>query len=47
MADALATACMVIGTEKSKDLINSLEGVEAYLISSDGTWTSEGFHIDK
>lgn len=47
MADALATACMVIGTEESKDLINSLEGVEAYLISSDGTWTSEGFHIDK
>lgn len=44
-ADALATACMVLGTEESKALIERLEGVEAYLISSDGVWTSEGFHL--
>lgn len=44
-ADALATACMVLGMEKSKSLIESIEGVEAYLISSDGIWTSDGFHL--
>lgn len=44
-ADALATACMVLGTEESKSLIESLDGVEAYLISSDEIWTSEGFHL--
>lgn len=46
-ADALATACMVIGVEKAKELIGSLSGVDAYLIFSaeDGTmtdWSSPG-----
>lgn len=45
MADALATACMVLGTEDAKALINSLADVEAYLISADGTWTSDGFGL--
>jgi len=44
-ADALATACMVMGAEEAKKLIESLPEVEGYLISSDGTWTSEGFTL--
>ena len=31
-ADALASICMVMGMERSLDLINSLDGVEAYYI---------------
>lgn len=47
-ADAFATACMVKGLNGSKDLILSLEGVEAYLVYSTDegmvkTWTSPGF----
>jgi len=47
-ADALATWCMVIGSEAAEKLILSLEGVEGYLVSSapDGTtvsWQSPGF----
>lgn len=47
-ADALATWCMVIGTEKSRELILSLDGVEACLIFSDAdgsmvSWRSPGF----
>ena len=34
-ADAYATACMVIGLEKSVKLIESLPDMEAYFISSD------------
>jgi thiamine biosynthesis lipoprotein len=34
-ADALATAMMVMNVESGLDLINSQEGVEAYLISKD------------
>jgi thiamine biosynthesis lipoprotein len=34
-ADALATTCMVIGLEKAKELVDSLEGVEALFIYSD------------
>jgi thiamine biosynthesis lipoprotein len=34
-ADAYATACMAMGLEKSKALINSLPELEAYFISSD------------
>ena len=34
-ADALATACMVLDTEKSIELIESLDGVEAMLIYSE------------
>ncbi len=35
LADALATACMVLGAESSLDLIESLQGVEGYLIYAD------------
>lgn len=46
-ADALATACMVLGEESAKKLINNLEGVEAVLIlRKDSTdydiWFSSG-----
>lgn len=34
-ADALATACMVLGTEKSIALLNTLEDIEGYFILSD------------
>ncbi len=34
-ADALATACMVMGPEKAKEFISELEGVEAYFVLSD------------
>ena len=42
-ADALATACMVIGPEKARALIESRPELEGYLIMSEGTWMSEGF----
>lgn len=47
-ADAAATACMVMGLEKSQQWINSLPEFEAFFIfrNSDGemeTWKSEGF----
>lgn len=47
-ADAAATACMVMGLEKSKTWISSLSDYEAFLIfrNQDGemeTWTSTGF----
>lgn len=46
-ADALATACMVMGREKAIELISSLENVDAYLVYSDEegnfrTWFTEG-----
>lgn len=46
-ADALATTCMVLGLEGSQQLIESLSGVDAYLIFSaeDGSmavWASPG-----
>ncbi|MBP5637404.1 MAG: FAD:protein FMN transferase [Bacteroidales bacterium] len=49
-ADALATLCMVLGPVEAKALILSMEGVEAYLISSDGEggmteWASPGFTL--
>jgi FAD:protein FMN transferase len=34
-ADALATACMVMGPEKAKEFISGLEDVEAYFITTD------------
>ena len=46
-ADALATACMVMGPEKAKEFISSRPGIEGYLICSDGVWTSEGFALEK
>lgn len=44
-ADALATACMVMGPEASREYILSHEGIEGYLITSEGTWKSEGFRL--
>ncbi len=46
-ADALATACMVLGLEKARDLIQKIDGLEAYLVYSDEegdfkTWFTEG-----
>ncbi len=35
VADAYATACMVVGVEEARRLIDSVEGVEAYFIFSD------------
>ncbi|MBP5626092.1 MAG: FAD:protein FMN transferase [Bacteroidales bacterium] len=42
-ADALATACMVLGPEGAKALIEGRPDLEGYLITADGTWMSEGF----
>ncbi|MCR4824122.1 MAG: FAD:protein FMN transferase [Bacteroidales bacterium] len=42
-ADALATACMVIGPEQARELIESRPDIEGYLIMAGGTWMSEGF----
>ncbi len=49
-ADALATLCMVLGPVEAKALILSMDGVEAYLISSDEEggmteWASPGFTL--
>ena len=49
-ADALASICMVMGKERSLDIINSLDGVEAYYIfvNDQGeleTYATEGFKI--
>ncbi|MBR4391445.1 MAG: FAD:protein FMN transferase [Bacteroidales bacterium] len=49
-ADALASICMVMGMERSLDLINSLAGVEAYYIFVNEkneleTFATEGFLI--
>jgi FAD:protein FMN transferase len=40
-ADALATACMVLGIEKAMKLCESTDGVEGYFIigNKDGSWT--------
>lgn len=45
-ADALASICMVMGLEKSLPLIESLEGVEAYYISSNNQGELEAFATD-
>ncbi len=42
-ADALATACMVLGPDQARALIESRPGVEGYLILASGTWMSAGF----
>ena len=44
-ADALATACMVLGPEAAKELILSRPELEGYLITDAGTWTSDGFSL--
>ncbi len=48
VADAYATACMVMGMEKAKKMLQSLENVEGYLIYGDPegqfqVWASPGF----
>lgn len=44
-ADALATACMVLGPDGAKALITSRPEIEGYLIMGSGTWKSEGFAL--
>ena len=51
-ADALATWCMVIGLDSARDLLQSMEGVEGYLIytAGDGSmteWATPGFTLSK
>lgn len=49
LADALATYCMVIGLEDAEKFISSADGIEGYLIYSDGdtmkTWASDGITV--
>lgn len=45
LADAVATYCMVIGPEASREFILGREDFEGYLITSDGVWTSPGFTL--
>jgi thiamine biosynthesis lipoprotein len=40
MADALSTACFVLGEEKGMALIQSQDNVEALFIRTDGTMTA-------
>lgn len=42
-ADAIATACMVMGPSLAEEFIKSYDGVEAYFIYSEGSWASDGF----
>lgn len=46
-ADALATACMVMGPQKAREFISSRADIEGYLICSDGVWVSDGFALEK
>ena len=46
-ADSLATACMVLGPQGARELVEALDGVEAYLIFADGVWTSKGFNLEQ
>lgn len=48
IADAYATACMVTGLERAKEMVKDIEEVEAYLIYGDPdgqyqVWATEGF----
>lgn len=44
--DALSTACLIFGREKALELIESLEGFEAYIIdSSDTEYMTSGFML--
>lgn len=45
-ADALATACMVMGPEKSRELIEARDDIEGYLICRDSVWVSAGFDYE-
>lgn len=42
-ADALATYFMVVGLEEARAFVESHPEIEACLITSEGTWQSEGF----
>ena len=42
-ADALATYFMVVGLEQARSFVETHNDIEACLITSDGTWRSEGF----
>ena len=49
-ADALASICMVMGMERSLEIINSLDGIEAYYIFVNArgeleTFATEGFQV--
>lgn len=44
-ADAIATACMVMGPQAAKDYILAHSDIEGYLICSDSTWHSDGFRV--
>jgi len=45
-ADALATACMVMGVDNAKKMIDQMEGVEALLIYSDENGNTQSFITD-
>lgn len=45
-ADAVATACMVLGPVEARKLIESSTGLEGCLICSDTLWTSTGFTLN-
>lgn len=45
-ADAYATACMVMGLEKSKAMLSGLKGVEAYLIYGDPEGNYQVYYTD-
>ena len=41
--DGLSTSCLLLGYEKGKKLIESMEGIEAAFVMEDGTvYTTEG-----
>lgn len=42
-ADALATACMAISSERALEMISSIDGVEALLVTADTVLTTPGF----
>lgn len=46
-ADAIATACMAMGPDKSWDMIAKMKGVEAYFIYSDEKGEMKVKHTDK
>ena len=46
-ADALATACMVMGPDAAREFVESHPEIEAYLITSEGIWASDGFKTEK
>jgi FAD:protein FMN transferase len=45
-ADALATAFMVIGIDKSKELAQKLPGVEVYFVYSNSTGDYEVYYSE-